>query len=74
MSDKIHRAADLVEDLIIEFEHIQNLLEVLSFGFDNDHNDCKECEISSIYILSKYIDTVPNPKLLSLSDLLESMK
>lgn len=71
---KLHRAFDLVEDLVEETEHLINLLEVLSVGFYNDHNDCKDCESSSLFIISKYIELVQYRKLKDLCEILDGMR
>lgn len=71
---KIHDALDLVENLLIGVEHIKNTIEVLGVGYYNDHNDCKDCEVSSLYILGQYIELVQEEQLIKLCDLLETMK
>ena len=71
---KLHRAFDLVEDLIEDTEHLINMLEVLEMGFYNDHNDCKDCEISSLFIISKYIELVQYRKLKDLCEILDGMR
>ena len=71
---KIHDALDLVEDLLIGVEHIKNTIEVLGEGYNNDHNDRKDCEISSLYILGQYIELVQEEQLIKLCDILEAMK
>ena len=71
---KMQTALDLVEELLDGTEHIKNLLEVLGVGFYNDHNDCKDCEVSSLYILGQYIELVQEEQLIKLCDLLETMK
>lgn len=71
---KIHDALDLVENLLIGVEYIKNTIEVLGEGFYNDHNDCKDCEVSSLYILGQYIELVQEEQLIKLCDLLETMK
>lgn len=71
---KIQDALDLVEDLLIGVEHIKNTIEVLGVGYYNDHNDCKDCEVSSLYILGQYIELVQEEQLIKLCDLLETMK
>lgn len=32
------RVMDIVEDLLIEFEHLENMLEILEIGFENCTN------------------------------------
>ena len=71
---KIQDALDLVEDLLIGVEHIKNTIELLGVGYYNDHNDCKDCEVSSLYILGQYIELVQEEQLIKLCDLLETMK
>lgn len=71
---KLQAALDLVENLLDGTEHIINLLEVLGEGFYNDHNDCKDCEVSSTVILGKYIELVQKQQLETLCDILEEMK
>ena len=71
---KIQDTLDLVEDLLIGVEHIKNTIEVLGVGYYNDHNDCKDCEVSSLYILGQYIELVQEEQLIKLCDLLETMK
>ena len=71
---KMQTALDLVEELLDGTEHIKNLLEVLGVGFYNDHNDCKDCEVSAVIVLSAYIELVQQIKLEKLCDLLEEMK
>jgi len=67
-------ALDIVDDLLVEIDHIKNFLEILAVGFENDHNSTKECEVSCIYILSRYIDGIQNNELLCLYDTLAGMK
>lgn len=71
---KIQEALDLVENLLDGTEHIKNTIEVLGVGYYNDHNDCKDCEVSSLYILGQYIELVQEEQLMKLCDLLEEMK
>ena len=71
---KLQTALDLVEELLEGTEHILNLLEVLGEGFYHDHNSCKECEISSLFILGKFIELVQHQKLEKLCDILEEIK
>ena len=47
----------------------QNTVEVLGVGYYNDHNDCKDCEVSSLYILGQYIELVQEEQLVKLCDL-----
>lgn len=68
------RVLDLVENLQIEFEHIINLLEILGNGFLNDHNSTKECEVSSICMLSRYIEDIRDKELLNLYNTLSDIK
>jgi len=49
------RVMDIVEDLLIEFEHLENMLEILGIGFENCTNSDHKCETSSSYIISKYL-------------------
>lgn len=70
--NKIQSALALVEDLLIETEHLINMLEVLGVGFYNDHNDCKDCEVSSVYIMTKFIEQAIQPKLEEICDIIES--
>lgn len=71
---KIQDALDLVENLLDGTEHIKNTIELLGVGYYNDHNDCKDCEVSSLYILGQYIELVQEEQLMKLCDLLEEMK
>lgn len=71
---KIQEALDLVENLLDGTEHIKNTIELLGVGYYNDHNDCKDCEVSSLYILGQYIELVQEEQLMKLCDLLEEMK
>lgn len=71
---KIQEALDLVENLLDGTEHIKNTIELLGVGYYNDHNDCKDCEVSSLYILGQYIELVQEEQLIKLCDLLEEMK
>lgn len=52
------RVMDIVEDLLIEFEHLENMLEILEIGFENCTNGDHKCETSSIYIISKYLEMI----------------
>lgn len=73
-SNSMIDALDLVEKLLEGTEHIVNLLEILGIGFDNDHNGSKECEVSCIYILSRYIELEQQLQLEKLCDILEEIK
>ena len=55
---KVMRLMDIVEDLLIEFEHFQNMLEILEIGFENCTNSDHKCETSSIYIIGKYLEMI----------------
>ena len=49
---------DIVEDLLIEFEHLENMLEILEIGFKNCTNDDHICETSSIHVIIKYLKMI----------------
>ena len=52
------RLMDIVEDLLVEFEHFKNMLEILEIGFENCTNSDHKCETSSIYIIGKYLEMI----------------
>lgn len=71
---KISEALDLTEQLLDGTEHVLNMLELLGVAFYNDHNNCKDCEISSVYIVDRFIEREIKPKLEELCDIIESFQ
>lgn len=49
---------NIVEDLLVEFEHFQNMLEILEIGFENCTNGDHICETSSIHVINKYLEMI----------------
>lgn len=60
--------ADIVEDLLVEFEHLQNMLEILEIGFENCTNGDHICEISSIHVIEKYLAMIKTEYLEKLAE------
>ena len=46
--------------LMLELEHIQNVLGTLEIGFKNNPFDSRNMENSSIYVLEKHIEDIRN--------------
>jgi FtsZ-binding cell division protein ZapB len=69
--EKIQEALDIIEHLLVEIEHLQNLMEILILGFQNDS---KDCEASSLYILGQYIEKIKNEYVITLMDTLENRR
>ncbi len=67
------RLMDIVEDLLVEFEHFQNMLEILEIGFENCTNSDHKCETSSIYIISKYLEIIKTEYIEKLAETLSNV-
>ncbi len=67
------RLMDIVEDLLIEFEHFQNMLEILEIGFENCTNSDHKCETSSIYIIGKYLEMIKTEYIEKLAETLSNV-
>lgn len=67
------RLMDMVEDLLIEFEHLENMLEILEIGFENCTNGNHKCETSSIYIISKYLEMIKTEYIEKLAETLSNV-
>lgn len=63
------RVMDMVEDLLIEFEHLENMLEILGIGFETCTNSDHKCETSSSYIISKYLEMIKTEYIEKLAEL-----
>lgn len=73
MSKDIKRCLSLIEDLLVEIEHIENIIDLFALGFDNLTRQENDCEKSSMYILGKLICQIKEDQILSLSNILESI-
>ena len=73
ISHNLHKAKDIVEQLLVEFEHIRNYLEVLQLGFDELRYTERDCEKSSMYILAQYLQWLEDSNLSVLFDLLDTI-
>lgn len=71
--NNLHKAKDIAEQLLVEFEHIRNYLEVLQLGFDELRYTERDCEKSSMYILAQYLQWLEDSNLSVLFDLLDIM-
>lgn len=52
--------SDKVDNLMLELEHIQNVLGTLEIGFKNNPFDSRNMENSSMYVLEKHIENIRN--------------
>lgn len=68
------RLMDIVEDLLIEFEHLENMLEILEIGFENFTNGDHKCETSSIYIIDKYLEMIKTEYIEKLTETLSNVQ
>ena len=50
--------SDKVDNLMLELEHIQNVLGILEMGFKNNPFDSRNMENSSMYVLQKHIESL----------------
>lgn len=50
--------SDKVDNLMLELEHIQNVLGILEMGFKNNPFDSRNMENSSMYVLGKHIESL----------------
>lgn len=73
MSKDIKLCLNLIEELLVEIEHMENIIELFAIGFDNNTTDGNDYEKSSMYILEKMICQIREKQILGLSDLLEKM-
>ena len=64
---------DIVEDLLVEFEHFQNMLEILEIGFENCTNSDHKCETSCIYIIGKYLEMIKTEYIEKLAETLSNV-
>ena len=71
---KIQEALDLTEQLLDGTEHLENVLEILGIGFLNSCNSDRQCEVSCLFIIGKYIELVQQQQLEKLCDLWEEMR
>lgn len=67
------RLIDIVEDLLVEFEHFQNMLEILEIGFENCTNGDHTCEASSIHVLEKYLAMIKTEYIEKLAETLSNV-
>ncbi len=63
-----------VDSLILDADNLCDFLEVLGIGFHNDHADNKDMEVSSIAIITQYIENVQKKKLENILEMLRKMK
>ena len=54
----ITNISDKVDNLMLELEHIQNVLGILEMGFKNNPFDSRNMENSSMYVLQKHIESL----------------
>ena len=73
MSKDIKLCLNIIEELLVEIEHMENIIELFAIGFDNNTTDGNDYEMSSMYILGKMICQIREKQILGLSDLLEKM-
>ena len=52
--------SDKVDSLMLELEHIQNVLGILEMGFKKNPFDSRNMENSSMYVLGKHIENIRN--------------
>ena len=50
--------SDKVDSLLLELEHIQNVIGALEIGFKNNPFDSRNMENSSMYVLGKHIESL----------------
>lgn len=70
---EINNARDLTDQLKQEFEHLQNMLEVLEYGFAPITCMERTSEISSLYIIKQYLKNIESNKLEKLEDILNKI-
>lgn len=58
---------------LIEFEHLENMLEILEIGFENCINGDHKCEISSIYIIDKCLEMIKTEYIEKLAETLSNV-
>ncbi len=63
------RLMDIVEDLLVEFEHFENMLEI---GFENCTNGDDKCETSSIHVINVYLEMIKREYIEKLAELLSN--
>ena len=73
MSNDLRCCMDIIESILVEIEHLENVIEIFSLGFENNTTDGNDYEISSMYILEKLISQIKEEQILKLSDILESI-
>ena len=66
------RLMDIVEDLLVEFEHFENMLEILEIGFENCTNGDDKCETSSIHVINVYLQMIKREYIEKLAELLSN--
>lgn len=49
---------DLAEKILMEFEHLENMLEIMELGFEYCKHGDNKCEASSIYIIKEYLKNI----------------
>ena len=70
---EINNARDLTDQLKQEFEHLQNMLEVIEYGFATITCMERTSEISSLYIIKQYLKNIESNKLEKLEDILNKI-
>lgn len=70
---EINNARDLTDQLKQEFEHLQNMLEVIEYGFATITCMERTSEISSLYIIKQYLKNIESNKLEKLEDILDKI-
>ena len=70
---EINNARDLTDQLRQEFEHLQNMLEVIEYGFATITCMERTSEISSLYIIKQYLKNIESNKLEKLEYILDKI-
>lgn len=70
---EINNARDLTDQLKQEFEHLQNMLEVIEYGFATITCMERTSEISSLYIIKQYLKNIESNKLEKSEDILDKI-
>ena len=70
---EINNARDLTDQLKQEFEHLQNMLEVIEYGFATITCMERTSEISSLYIIKQYLKNIESNKLEKLEYILDKI-
>ena len=66
------KIADRVQDILIEIEHLENMLEILEIGFDNCSYGDHKSEVSVIHVINGYLKMIKKEHIEKLADSLSN--